>query len=370
MSTLRVTGRAHAISPCGCAMSSNQTMKTSDVDDVCRKVTASNSIHEAVIFVENANGDFSYLKKHGGKDLDSPLLMASITKLFTTACVFALREQGKLSLDDGIAKYFDDAILSGLHVYRHEEYSFALTISDLLFQTSGLPDAYEEGTENFKVRAVDGDFRFSFNDVMETTKRLKPHFPPHTEKRAYYADVNFDILGEILERVTGWPLSRIYRHFIFEPLGFGKTYLPEGTNDFVPIIYYGNRAIRRPGFVMSSRASGGCVTTAREMMTFLKAFFGGTLFDRSIFDVLSSSNRLQASMWPIWYGAGHMRIPLNGVITLFKGRGELRGHAGSTGSFAFQYPANDLYIVGDLNQMANHALPIRMSMQIAMRSGG
>ena len=50
----------------------------------------------------------------------------------------------------------------------------------------------------------------------------------------------------------------------------------------------------------------------------------------------------------------------------FMGKGELIGHSGSTGSFAFYYPIKDLYIVGDLNQMANAALPIRLSIQTAL----
>jgi hypothetical protein len=50
------------------------------------------------------------------------------------------------------------------------------------------------------------------------------------------------------------------------------------------------------------------------------------------------------------------------------GKGELIGHSGSTGSFAFYYPIRDLYFVGDLNQMANAALPVRLSMQLAVSS--
>lgn len=327
---------------------------------------ASNKIQEAVLFVQNTNGDFSYNKGYGGKDIDSPLLMASITKLFTTTCVLALREQGKLSLDDKITKYFDDSVLEGLHVYKGKENSFGLTISDLLFQISGLPDVYEEGENSFKARVTNEDFRFTINEIVEMVKHLKPHFNPRTKKRAYYADINFDMLGVILERIMNWPLNKIYRHYIFNPLGLKNTYLPESENDFVPNIYYKHKAIHRPKFVTCSRASGGCVSTARELMTFLKAFFNGSLFNILIFDELSSCNKLQASMRPICYGGGYMRIPLNGLTTLFMGKGELKGHSGSTGSFAFYYPIKDLFIIGNLNQMANSALPIRLSMRITM----
>ncbi|MDI6720712.1 MAG: hypothetical protein QMD46_14025, partial [Methanomicrobiales archaeon] len=55
-----------------------------------------------------------------------------------------------------------------------------------------------------------------------------------------------------------------------------------------------------------------------------------------------------------------------GLATLFLGRGELIGHSGSTGSFAFYYPLKELFFVGDLNQMGNAALPVRLSLRLAM----
>ena len=39
------------------------------------KMIASNQIHEAVLFVENTNGEFSFSRGYGGKDIDSPLLI-------------------------------------------------------------------------------------------------------------------------------------------------------------------------------------------------------------------------------------------------------------------------------------------------------
>lgn len=330
------------------------------------KMIASNQIHEAVVFVENTDGEFSFSKGYGSMDIDSPLLMASITKLFTTTCILVLNEQGRLSLDDKILKYFDNSVLEGLHVYKGKEYSFELTLSDLLYQISGLPDIYEEGRNSDKNRVINEDFFYTFNELILAAKKLNPHFEPHTSKKAYYADINFDILGEIIEKITNMSLGDAYRHYIFVPLGLKNTYLPESENDFVPNIYYGDKAIYRPKFVMSSRGSGGCISTAREMMIFLKAFFGGGLFHISIFNELSSYNRLQATMWPICYGSGYMKIPLGGLTTLFTAKGELKGHSGSTGSFAFYYPDKDLYIIGDLNQMKDAALPIKLSIQIAM----
>lgn len=121
---------------------------------------------------------------------------------------------------------------------------------------------------------------------------------------------------------------------------------------------------------MSSRASGGCITTAYDLMIFIKSFFGGKLFSKTAFDKLSIYNKLQVSKGPIYYGGGYMKIPLDGLNTLFMGKGELIGHSGSTGSLAFYYPDKDLFFVGDVNQMANPALPIRLVMRLAMSING
>lgn len=340
--------------------------RTRKIEKIFDTITNSNYIHDGVLFVENTDGDFSYSKGYGGKELDSPLLMASVTKLFTTTCILALREQGRLSLDDKVTKYFDKTVLNGLHVYSGEEYSFDLSISDLLFQISGLPDAYEEGHDSLKSRVINEDFTITFDEIATKTKTLKPHFAPRTKGKAYYADINFDMLGEIIEIVTGLALSDAFKQCICEPLGLTKTYLPECENDFVPNVYYYNKKIHRPKFIISSRASGGCITTARELMIFIKAFFGGQMFNTAIIDRLSASNKLQASMGPLYYGSGYMKIPLKGITTLFMGKGELFGHSGSTGSFAFYYPLKELFFVGDLNQMGNAALPVRLSMRLAM----
>ena len=58
------------------------------IETVFTKATCSKQIHEAVLLVENLKGDFSVNFGYGGKSIDSPLLMASVTKLFTTAWIW------------------------------------------------------------------------------------------------------------------------------------------------------------------------------------------------------------------------------------------------------------------------------------------
>lgn len=341
-------------------------METEKYEKVFNKFINSKKIHEGILLIESANGDFSFCKGYGGKRIDTPFLMASITKLFTTTCILILQEQGKLSLNDKIIRYIDSNVLSGIHVYRDRDYSFELTISDLLFQISGLPDVFLEGKDSIKKRIIKEDFYYDFSDIITIVKKLKPHFEPGRKGKAYYADINFDILGEIIEKVSGLSLSEAYKKYIITPLGLMNTYLPENENDEIPQAYYLDQAIFRPKLIISSRASGGCISTASDLMIFIKAFFGGKLFNKNIFSSLSSYNKLQISMGPIYYGGGYMQIPLNGIATFFMGKGELIGHSGSTGSFAFYYPTKEIFFVGDVNQMADPSLPIRLSMQLAL----
>lgn len=337
-----------------------------EIEKVFRKTIRLKHIHECVLLVENINGDFLYSNGYGEKNIDTPLLMASITKLFTTTCILILREQGKLSLDDKVTKYFPRETLNNLHIYKGHEYSSSLTLFNLLFQTSGLPDAFEESSNSVKKSVIQKDMCIDFDEMITLTKKLKPHFAPGTIKRAYYADVNFDMLGKVIETITNSTLENAYKQLIFTPLEFKNTYLLENEHDFVPNLFYKDTALSRPKFIKSSRASGGGISTTRELMIFIKAFFGGKLFNTSISHELKIYNKLQNSMFPIQYSSGYMRIPLNGLATLFMGKGELLGHSGSTGSFAFYYPLKDLFFVGDLNQMANPALPIRLVMRLAM----
>lgn len=340
--------------------------KEKQYEKVFDKLTSSSSIHEAVLLIENTEGDFSYSQKYGGKQTNSPFLMASITKLFTTTCILILVEQGKLTLEDKVSEYFDDDILHGLHVFNGKEYSFELKISDLLFQVSGLPDYYEEGKDSVVNQLIKEDYYLSFEESIILNKKLKPHFAPGTTGKAYYSDINFDMLGKIVENVCNLTLPEVFKKYIINPLNLVSTYVPEKVTDLIPGLYYKDSIIYRPQFLMSCPASGGCISTSHELMKFIKAFFGGSLFNKDIFKKLSVYNKLQFSMGPINYGGGYMRIPFGGISTMFMGKGELLGHSGTTGSFAFYYPEKDLYFVGDLNQMANPALPIRLVMRLAM----
>ncbi len=341
-------------------------MTIKNFEKIFDKAMASAKAHECIAYIESSNGNFSWNKGYGGKGLDTSIIMASVSKLFTTACILAMQDQAKISLEDKITKYFDNDILRGLHIYKGKDYSSELTISNLLFQTSGLPDVFGEGKNNLNKRSVHEDISVSFDDYIAIAKQLKPHFEPNTKNRAYYSDLNFEMLGKIIEKVTNETLKDSYQKFIFEPLGLKNTYLPTSEKEFIPHSFYKEKKIFRNNLILSIPACGGGVSTAREMMMFLKGFFGGKLFDKTILEKNQLYKPLQITMGGIHYGCGHMQIKLNGIVTGFKDKGSIIGHVGMSGTFAFYYPEKDLFLVGDVAQYADPGMCVRLAMRLAL----
>ncbi|MCL2385994.1 MAG: beta-lactamase family protein [Defluviitaleaceae bacterium] len=335
------------------------------IEKIFNKATHSKSIYEAVLLVENMEGDYSVGMGYGGRNADSPMFTASIGKMFTTTCLMILEQQNKLSLDDSISKYLDAAVMNGLHIFKGVDYSSELKISNLLFQTSGIPDWLGNGRD--KKIFIDNDIFLSFEEKIESIKEEKRYFAP--DARTNYSDTNFSILGKIIENITEKPLAQVCREWIFNPLGLTKTYLPISKDDFMTNAYYKEKSMHRPNAMMAASGSGDGMTTASELMIFLKAFFCGGLLPENALAKLSHYGRMGLTMCGAHYGGGHVRIQLGTPLALFKGKGELLGHSGATGSFAFYHTTSGLFFAGDFNQVASPALPIITAVNLAAKIG-
>ena len=117
---------------------------------------------------------------------------------------------------------------------------------------------------------------------------------------------------------------------------------------------------------LNSLGINGAFIVPRTVNEVNRMFWSGKLFNESNMPKLAKPHKLQISMGPICYSTGYMQIPLKSIFTLFLGKGDLLGHSGTTGSFAFYYPHKDLFFTGDVNQLANPGLPIRMLIKLAM----
>jgi CubicO group peptidase (beta-lactamase class C family) len=81
---------------------------------------------------------------------DTPVYLASVTKIYTATLVMLLSQKKLLSLDEPMSKYLPAALIQGIDVYRGHDYSGDVTLRELVSMTSGIPDYYEEKDRNGK----------------------------------------------------------------------------------------------------------------------------------------------------------------------------------------------------------------------------
>ena len=118
-----------------------------------------------------------------------------------------LRNQGDVDLDAPAANYLEPHVMVGIHVLRGVDSSDKITVRELLSHTSGIADYFEQrrsdGRSQFQ-DALASDFGWSFEDVLRIVKReMKPRFYSSTPGKAFYSDTNYQILGAIIESITG-----------------------------------------------------------------------------------------------------------------------------------------------------------------------
>lgn len=290
----------------------------------------------------------------GNLSINQPYFIASTTKLFVTTLILQLKEKGKLRLDDRIGVYLPADIMNGLHVYKGKSYAEELTIKHLLAHTSGLPDYFQDkgvsGMSLEKEIASGRDQYWTFEDAIKRTKSMKPLFAPGTKGKAHYSDANYQLLGKIIEQITGKSFGENCTEFILNPLGLAQTYLYRDTADHLPMpLYYKRKKLHIPQAMASFGADGGMVSTASDMLVFAEAFFGGKLFSPENIPALQQWNKI---FYPMQSGVGiHLfKLPRmfnpTGIIPYFI------GHSGLSGALVFYSPEKNLFISGTVNQVA------------------
>ncbi len=310
--------------------------------------------------------NFTWCGTSGNFQKDEPYFIASTTKLFVTAIILNLRSKSTISLDDRISKYLTDDILNGLHTLNGTDYSTKLTIKNLLAHTSGVPDYFQqkdaEGT-SLEKELIKGNDRFwSFEEAIAISKSLKPRFIPDQKGKAHYSDTNFQLLGRIIENVTRKSLSDNFEELIIQPLNLAKTYLYQESTDKTPkMLFYKNQELNIPKAMTSFGADGGIVSTSKEMLQFIEAFFTGVLFPVAYISELQVWNKI---FFPLQSGIGIQRFKLPWIFNPFSNTPELIGHSGLSGALAFYSPKNDILISGTVNQVANPGISFRVMLKI------
>jgi len=229
---------------------------------------------------------------------DTVFRIYSMTKPVTSIAMMQLYEQGRFLLNDPVHKYIPS--WRNLQVYKSGSYpdfvteppATAMTIRDLLAHTSGLTYGFTERTPvdaAYRKLKLDGSSILTMDKLVDRLAGLPLEFSPGT---AWNYSVSTDVLGYLVQLLSGQPLDEYLQKHIFEPLGMTETGFqvrPDQQARFAACYQYqpGNtmklqddpqrsRYLKPPRFLSGG---GGLVSTVDDYFRFAQALCQGGEFN-------------------------------------------------------------------------------------------
>jgi D-alanyl-D-alanine carboxypeptidase len=261
--------------------------------------------------VVDGNYGFADLEHRVPVTRDSVFCIGSISKQFGAAAVMQLVEEGKLSLDDTLAKY--------MPAFPRAD---AITIRNLLQHTTGIVD-FEYSGNWPKTMGLER----TTDEIIATFRDLPPLFAPGQQWS--YSSSNYVLLGAILEQVTGEPLATLMQTRVFDRAGLSQTRFCD-SYELIP-----NRA---RGYVKTKSGwapapwshlaqfalAGGICSTAHDLLRWQHALEEGKVVSAASYVQMSTPGTL-ADGQPIHYGFGlsqlrlgnHRRVMHSGGVSGF-----------------------------------------------------
>ena len=317
--------------------------RATTIDYILERAVSQGLIGGGVVMVGNHEGAL-YTVSRGkvGFSADSPSLtertmfdIASLTKVIATApAIMKLLEEGRITLLDPLTRWFPE--FAGTDREN-------VTILNLLTHSSGLNDISFSSVDPLKT-------------AIQKTSIQKSARPPGTS--FHYADINFILLAELIQRVSGESLDRFCRENFYGPLGMGDTmFLPplERAGGIAPTIGTAHELLT--GIVQdeSARLLGGVAghaglfSSASDLSRFASMFLNnGTLHGIPVF-----KERVLSQMTaPYFYSNGNVVRGLGWDIysPYSSPRGSFFsdasfGHTGYSGSSIWIDPQRDLFVI-------------------------
>ena len=210
---------------------------------------------------------------------DTIFEMASVTKQFTAAAIMLLVREGKLSVDDEYTEYFPEYPYKGV------------TVRHLLNHTSGMPDDFE--TDNWVAPAWENEHRIPPCSEILRFIIDSGEEPSHTPGETFrYSDINYCLLANLIEKLSGEKFEDFLKKNIFEPAGMDDTNILHTRRDGRPsdriarnMVLEENGAYvpsdiseETAGYVVGSDGLNGCdyaYTTVFDMLKWDRALHEG-----------------------------------------------------------------------------------------------
>lgn len=290
--------------------------------------------------------------------------IASSTKTFAAVLVLRRIAAGDLTLEQPLASILPRTDLQDLNRFGGRDHAEVITVRDVLAHTSGIPNYYatkalDPRSDIAAVTAADPGW--SYDETLEIARGMDAPFAPHSG-RAQYSFTNYQLVGRLIETITGCSLEAALRRELFDPLGLTDTALLSPASldlfDTASPLLHGTQSYRGARRLASLGAEGALVSTTADTMRFLRAVLEGEALDPRML-ALATADRLR--LFPrVTYGVGVMALGLPRAITRLPRPGVLLGHAGMTGHVMFAEPVSGLYVVGTINQLAAPRLSFRL----------
>lgn len=313
-------------------------------------------VHNILFHLEKQEANFKYsegfglTKKKGAKvTKNDQFKIASITKPFVATILLQLIGEGKLQLNDKASEYLktvDFLDFDNIHFYEKKPYSKAITIEHLLSHRSGLADIFNDKGFQFylgvflnKKRQYDPEkivqkyYQYRLNK--------KAHFPPGTD--FFYSDMNYLLLGLIIQQIEGVSLAESIRSRILTPLNMQNTYFEfyeSSKGNQQQVHQYIKKVDMTKVNTSFDWAGGGLVSTTSDLAIFIKALFEGELIRTDLLQKMTFMEFTQEHHNR--YGFGLYESEYNGDIYY--------GHYGFYGSYLGYCPKKKIVIVYNVSQ--------------------
>lgn len=357
--------------------------RLTEIDSLLIRQIDEEKIAGAVALIAK-DGQIAYEKAFGWKDVESATEMntnqlfriASMTKLITSVAIMQLYEKDQLSLNDPVEKFipeFSDPVVITSFDEETGEYETrpatgSITIHDLLTHTSGIQYGFSGRTYG-RIYSDAGvpDLGTEQNRTIEETMAILGTLPlAHDPGVAFTYGLNTDVLGRVVEVVSGTTLANYFTEYIFTPLGMSDTafYHPGREDDlatlytirdenFMPLPDDENTLIS-PNFpvqgAMTYYSGGaGLTSTALDYFIFLQTLLNGGVWDGNrIIEEATWELMIANQIGELW---GDNKFGYGLMITMPEGETEGMRPVGSLGwGGAFQTtfwidPGNELVAV-------------------------
>ena len=192
--------------------------------------------------------------------MDTQFRIGSLTKQFTAAAILLLQQDGKLKTSDPVGRFYPNSPGAWSKV----------TLRNLLNHTSGIPDV------DFGLVAKSS--LHTPEELMEGKTEKALEFPPGTKMK--YANINFMLLGRVIEKASGEPYCQFMQERIFSPLQLTETGCDTGSN-LAPGRAVGYRPSAHGPVAVESYAvsslmgAGNLDSSARDLIRWTEALHGG-----------------------------------------------------------------------------------------------